>query len=151
MYVQQFSQFCVAKGSTCPSLSAFHHSTGSRGHEWHIDDTDGTWIIRVILFLKVLVFMITKKTIWTWRCRYFEIIAIVVFSLQGFLCRFSSSQTRGKNKKTCCKWFIENEATLIHANDYYEYPTTNMSHEWESRWIGCMLLMVFSISLLEFI
>lgn len=55
------------------------------------------------------------------------------FPLQRFLCSFSSSQTRGKNEKTCWKWFIENEATLIHANDYYEYLTINMSHEWEGR------------------
>lgn len=61
MHVQPFSQFCVAKG--CPSLPAFHPSTGTRGHKWHRDDTDGTGIEMVILFLKMLVFMITKKTI----------------------------------------------------------------------------------------
>ena len=76
---------CAVNGSMYLPLSAFHYSTGSHGHEWH---TDGIGSVMALFFLQMLVFMLTKTTICTWRCRYLETIAVVLFPCRDFSAAF---------------------------------------------------------------
>lgn len=51
------------------------------------------------LFLKMLLFMITKKTIYTLRCRYYEIITILLSPYRDFSAAFQAGKEEGEIRK----------------------------------------------------